>query len=335
MTACKVSPAVDRLAEVAPAPPPLIALARPADGSQITFGPFNVPAGKNVQLCRTLQLDNDHEVAVNRFELKMLANSHHFILFRAQPKPDGTYYQYPDQVFDCQQTLNFEEWAFVFDINRAGGDDIHLGEGQAVVFEPHARLLVQAHFLNEAKEDVKGYDVLNLYNTDRSKVAHEIHGKFTVDTRIDIPPKSIYSTSRRCSFSRTVHITAMTGHFHKQGTKFEVMYRNMIDDSDISQAYCSGESCSDPDGAASNWGHPLFKYFDPPLLVNGTIDAQGQGLYFTCSYDNETGNEIRFGGLADTQEHCNLFFQYYFDRETPLDGTPAGQLQCAEGSGGW
>ncbi len=320
------STVIDKPSSTAP-----IVLAPPPDGYQLTFGPFAVPSG-DVQLCRTLKLDNEKEIALNRFDLKMLPGSHHFILFRAQKKADGTYIEYPDQVFDCKGTINFDEWDFMFDVNQVGGTDYQLADGQAVLLPPHAQLLMQAHFLNASavKAPQGGYDVLNMYKTDPAKVLHPIRGKFTVNTNVAIPPKSTdWTTYRRCSFSRSVHITSMTGHSHNQGRTFRVMFQNMFDNSIIDEAYCSGSDCSDEAGRASNWDHPLFKYFSPAFIVNGGINADIQGLNFSCSYDNPLDRYIYFGGLAETQEHCNLFFQYYYDVE---DNNP---LTCAEGSGGW
>lgn len=329
IAACSSTP-TDMTVTAATVDAPIV-LDPPADGFQVTFGPFAVPSG-DVQLCRTLKLDNEQPVAVNRFDLKMLPGSHHFILFRGQQKPDGSYIEYPDQVFDCKGTINFDEWDFVFDVNQAGGTDFSFDNGEAVIFPPHAQLLVQAHFLNASavKAPQGGYDVLNMYKTDLSKVVHPIHGQFTVDTHVAIPPRSTdWMTSRQCSFSRSVHVVSMTGHFHNQGTMFAVDYMD-TNATPIEEVYCSGEKCPDANGQAYNWDHPLFKYFNPPLIVNGTIDGASQGLHFTCMYDNPSDRTIYFGGLAETQEHCNLFFQYYY-----ADESKPGELKCAEGSGGW
>ncbi len=338
LAACSGAPSLSEVAfERVPHAP--IDLDPPEDGYQVTFGPFSVPSG-NVQLCRTLKLDNEEPIALNRFDLKMLRGSHHFILFRAQQKldskrkPTGTYYEYPDQVFECQPTLNFEEWEFVFDVNEAGGTDYRLAEGQAVVLPPHAQLMVQAHFVNssQVKSTNGGYDVVNMYKTDIAKVKHPVRGKFTVNTRVRIPPLSHeWSTSRRCSFSRTVNIVSMTGHFHEQGRKFEVQQQiTQRENTNVGTLYCSGDTCDDAEGREHNWDHPLFKYFAKPQLVNGTLDGAAEGVFFTCTYDNGTDREITFGGLADTQEHCNLFFQYYDNDENNAD-----PLSCAEGEGGW
>src|SRR5262249_6892804 len=75
---------------------------------------------------------------------------------------------------------------------------------------------------------------------------------------------------------------------------------------------------------SDNWDAPFFKVFDPPLYV-----GLNEGVRFTCTYFNETNDVIGFGGHADVQEHCNLFFPYY-------DGNAQQRpFACGEGSCGW
>ena len=285
----------------------------PARGYQVAFGPFNVAEGQEVQLCRTLKLPNDVPVAVDRLELTMKAGSHHFIIFRSEM-------DYPDQVFPCWGTVNFDEWDFVMDVNRTGGYDWRLKDGQAMIFKPHQQIMVQSHYVNaKTVRSNGGMAYLNLYETARP-VVHPLHGMFTVNTRIHIPPQSKYTTSKKCTPSRDVRIVAMTGHFHARGTLFTV-------DTMANGDQFGPDELIAPIYYSDSWDAPVFQIYDPPQLVDGGIHA----LSFRCSYDNPTDTTIGFGGHADVQEHCNLFFQYYEDVE-PSYGNP---LRCVEGSGGW
>jgi hypothetical protein len=198
--------------------------------------------------------------------------------------------------------------------------------------------MIQSHFVNSVPfggtiVSKQAYSVLNLHAMDLFDVKHKILGMFTVNTRIAIPPHTDnWKTQRRCTFSDTVHVVAMTGHFHEQGRTFLVnqMETDLLHDTVdgvamIGTPYCSGPDCTDDLGQAHNWDSPLFKTFDPPVLVNG----DSEGFQFSCSYDNESDRWIYFGGAASTQEHCNLFFQYYIDQDRD------GHLTCDEGQGGW
>ena len=302
----------------------------PANGVQINFGPFAVPnydqspndpgvVKGEVQLCRTLKLPNDQPLAVNRINVAMNQGSHHFIIFRSTT-------DFPDEIFPCWGTVNFDDWEFVEDVNRTGGNDWTLSPGQAFVFQPHQQIMIQAHFVNasQVKAPLGGMVTTNLYATDLATVEHQLHGLFTVNTAISIPPGGMYTTPmRKCTFSNTAYVTSMTGHFHQRGTLFDVhefhkgamiktgLYMPDLDEGQIYQS--------------TNWDSPPFKIFDPPLQ----IAADHQGVMFQCSYQNDSDMTVGWGGHADSQEHCNLFLQYY---DTVDDGPLLG---CSEGGGGW
>jgi hypothetical protein len=286
----------------------------PAVGQQLMIGPFDVPT--EIQLCRTVKLDNDEPVAVNRIQVVMAQGSHHFILFRSRE-------DFPDQVFNCWGTVNFDDWEFLMDVNKAGGADWTLDEGQAFVMRPHQQIMMQSHFLNAVGGSVQspngGYAFANLYEVPLAKVQHPLYGQFTVDTRINIPPQAYYTTNRTCTFTTSVSLVAMTGHFHARGLEFAVS--RTYDGTLMDQIYDS-----------TSWDSPVFELFHPARELIGF----DEGVNFSCSYFNYTNDPIGWGGHAEVQEHCNLFFQFYYSypEEAP-DGAKPNPLRCREGSGGW
>lgn len=293
----------------------------PTSGYQIPFGPFDVKAGSEVQLCRTFKLPNEDIEAFNRIQIAMAQGSHHFILFRSR-------FDYPDEVFPCWGTVNFDEWDFMMDVNKAGGDDWQLDDGQAFIVQPHQQIMIQSHFVNatSVQSPAGGMAYLNLHKTPLEDVKHELHGIFTVNTRIKIPPNGTFTTTKKCTPSRDINIVAMTGHFHARGVEFKV-------DKVLNSTYPGEEDTNF--GTIydnTNWDAPTFQLYKPVSVVNGIQEA----LQFTCSYDNTNpasvtfDKTVGFGGHADVQEHCNLFFQYY--ETVPKDSDP---IKCVEGSGGW
>jgi hypothetical protein len=301
----------------------------PEDGFQINFGPFNVPPRDGtcrndgtfffegncgeVQLCRTLKLGNDEPVAINRLDVKMPPGSHHFIIFRSE-------HDFPDSVFPCWGTVNFDLWEFVLDVNKSGGYDWQLAEGQGFILEPHQQLMVQSHFVNGQTVDAPlgGMVTTNLHRTPVESVDKPLHGKFIVNNSILIPPMSTAEFTRRCTFDQTVAVVAMTGHQHARGLDFWVSHKSRV-----TEALPEVDMRSGPMYHSDNWDSPEFSIFETPIDV-----YRDQGLRFGCSYYNETTEEMGFGGHADQQEHCNLFFHYYqkSSMETPL--------QCTDGPNG-
>jgi hypothetical protein len=302
----------------------------PTQGEQVVIGPFTVPMGHEIQMCRTLKLSNPKPVAVNRLEVVLNTGSHHFILFRSHNNAP-----FPDDTFPCWGTVNFEDWEFLMDVNRDGGYDWTLDKGQGFIMEPYQQIMIQSHYVNATtvQTDKAGGGILNLHETDPTKITKKLYGMFTVDTRIYIPPHEGYSTSRDCSFNNAAHVVAMTGHFHKRGRTFTV---NRIHQTGrMLETPTLGEQIYESD----DWNAPPFAMFDgqadhspvQPLFV------QTDGVRFTCTFFNDTDDPIGWGGHADTQEHCNLFFQYYdFCEDGKVcDDAQHKPLDCHEGRGGW
>jgi hypothetical protein len=306
-------------------------------GFQLAFGPFDVAAGGEVQLCRTMKLPNTEPIAVNELDVKLNVGSHHLILFRAHRDPvTQKQVTFDDQIFPCWGTVNFDDWEFIMDVNKVGGNNWKLGEGQAFVFQPGEQIMIQSHFVNAktVQSPQGGMAYVNLWKsaTPADQVPHPLHGMFTVDTRVAIPPGAQgWETDRMCTFSRNAQVVAMTGHFHARGTNFQVWQEQDITGDARHLVYNS-----------DSWDSPNFQTYPSadinngqPLMVNA--DAQ-QGFHFYCTYDNDCVNHsstcmdtVGFGGHADVQEHCNLFFQYYYFDNEGL-GSP---LRCNQGSGGW
>jgi hypothetical protein len=63
--------------------------------------------------------------------------------------------------------------------------------------------------------------------------------------------------------------------------------------------------------------------------------SAGDGLRFTCSYNNDTPNAITFGSHADTQEHCNLVVDYSRPDEPLGIAAFDPRALCADGGGAW
>lgn len=311
-------------------PAPLLEPPEPGKGYQVNFGPFDVTKRTEVQLCRTLKLPNDQPIAVDRLQVKMSTGSHHFILFRSEK-------DFPDNVFPCWGTVNFDDFDFMLDVNASGGYDWKLedspGDVQGFVLRPHQQIMIQSHYVNGSSVETPdgGMSSLNLYTRPASELTHEVRGLFTVNTKIAIPPHSTYATPpKKCTPSADIQIVAMTGHFHARGRVFSVDHMALGD------AYNNlPDTVEAPLYQSQSWDSPPFKIFTGAESQYAVIGYGTQAVQFQCTYDNTDPNgntydmTVGFGGHADVQEHCNLFLQYY-----RLDGKNE-PVYCTEGSGGW
>jgi hypothetical protein len=270
------------------------------------IGPFQVPQGQEVQLCRTLKLPNDQPIALHEIQARKTLGSHHLILFKSD-------LDLPDQMFDCWGVINFDMFQFVADVQQKEELDWTLPDGHAIILAPHQQIMLQSHYVNATTVQTpqEALSFVNLDTMPIDQVTNKVGSMFTVNTNIYIPPHSGFQNQRDCVFNQQVNLVGMTGHFHARGLSF------IVDALDFFKT--PREQIYESD----DWNSPPFQTWDPPL-------EQPYGIRFSCSYFNDTDQPIVWGAHADTQEHCNLFFHY-----TPLEAGADPSLVCKNGSGGW
>jgi hypothetical protein len=281
-------------------------LPKPENGYQVVIGPFQVPAGHEVQLCQTLKLPNDQPVALHEIEAAKTLGSHHLILSKSD-------LDLPDQTFDCWGVTNWEEFQFVADVQQKLDLDWTLPDGHAIILQPHQQLMIQAHYVNATTVQTpdEGLAFMNLYTMPMEQVTNKVGSMFTVNTNIYIPPHSGFTNHRNCLFSQQVNLVGMTGHFHARGLTFDVDQLDFFQ-KPTQQIYQN-----------TDWNDANFQTWDDPIFTP-------YGIQFSCTYFNDTDQAITWGAHADVQEHCNLFFHY-----TPREPGVDPSLVCKNGSGGW
>jgi hypothetical protein len=115
---------------------------------------------------------------------------------------------------------------------------------------------------------------------------------FGQDRDVDVPPHSTATATTRCVFPKPVKLLALTGHYHFRGKEFTVHSWDGVNE---------GQQLYDNVG-----------YLDPAFLrFDGKFQPEVPGLEWTCTYQNDTDNEYKFGPFTDQNEHCNLFAFYY------------------------
>lgn len=286
----------------------------PQSGYQIVTGPFEVPPGTEQQICQTVKLPNEEPIAVNLFEEAHEAGTHHVILFRSDTPVE-------DQTFPCWGTVDFQQWQFVIDTQQQLHNTWELPDGVALIFPPHAQVMVQVHYQNATATQTPGQEGLsfiNLHSVPMDQVKFQAGGMFTVNTNVHIPPHSPLTISRDCPLSQEVRVLAMTGHFHSRGRHFSVDHYS-DDGVFIEHLYDSYD-----------WNNAPFEIFPD----QGVLLRENEMLHFTCEYMNNTDQEIDWGAMADTHEHCNLFVEYRPEGAGVTSAT-APALTCTNGNSGW
>jgi hypothetical protein len=270
-----------------------VTLPPPARGVQIVVDAQAVPEGMEETACHYLKLPSDVDLDVDRIQIAVSGGSHHIHLYR----PFDPSYQVPDGFETCNVAVDFEVWELVA-ATQLPRSDWQLPPGVAYHFRAGEQLLVQTHFVNVGPLETEGQGrvMMNLNEALPGTVQHYGGSLFGQDRDVFVPARSRPTLYADCVFPHPITLMAMTGHYHFRGRVFTT---NVLD-------------------AAGNVGAEIYHhegYDDPLFLTYDGADAPrleaGEGLRWTCTWDNQTDNDYEFGPFTDTNEHCNLFAFYY------------------------
>ena len=277
-------------------------LPKPENGVQLHLGPFDVQPNFERELFSMVQLDNDEDLFVERFEISMQSGSHHFLLYSFRDDTPAEVLPAPYEirdlrdeqgvyVFDTVRTLIFHQpivgsqWPF-FDFNFPPGVAMRLPKGM--------RFDLNSHYINRTDEPTVGEAYVNLHYADPAEMQHEakIFGLSNFD--IVLPAGKVTTLVEEYRIDERLHIMQLMSHAHEHMTEFRVEL--MSGDRDGELVYI-----------AYDWEHPPILELDPPLVVE-----PGQGFRVEATYDNWTDEELNFGFLSE-DEMMILYGFYYTD----------------------
>jgi hypothetical protein len=285
----------------------------PADqGFQQAITPFTVPQGHEVQACFFFAVPGTpgQDVWVNRFQIADSLGSHHVSVFRVKTisnlsgKPGDSVFSM-DGTGPCYTSSNWSDWPLVMNSQIASDTDWQLPDGVGEKFQPGELLMLQVHFVNATTQKTPGLAkaAINFYYP-KTIPQNEMGTLFATNQNIRIcPGDEGKSFTKTCHFGATtsVHIIGANGHFHSRGTEFDMM-------------------CVDQTGGLIDQFYKSTQWDDPLMARNfDQVVPAGGGVEWKCTYDFPQGgcgnpNDsccFTFGGLVETQEHCNAFVYYY------------------------
>ncbi len=270
-----------------------IVLDPPARGVQIDVTAAAIPDGTEETACHYLKMPSDVDFDVDRIQMAVSGGSHHIHLYR----PFDPSYQVPDGVETCNKAVDFDVWELVA-ATQLPRSDWQLPEGVAYHFRAGEQLLVQTHFVNVGSLETRGdgHVLMNLNEAMPGTVKYYGGSLFGQDRDVLVPPHSNPTESADCKFPNPITIMAMTGHYHFRGRRFTT---DVLDaDGNVGAEIYHHEGYNDP----------LFQTYDGP---DAPRFAAGEGLRWSCSWENPSDDTFEFGPFTDTNEHCNLFAFYY------------------------
>ncbi|MCH7679852.1 T9SS type A sorting domain-containing protein [candidate division KSB1 bacterium] len=283
-------------------PPDFVALDPPQKGFQLHLGPYDVwPAELHDREFMYYQpYPTTEDIFVTRYEISITQNSHHFLLYNY---PDGTTTPIPNVFRDVRNAQGVGNIVHLIQLGNLFPFQLFIGTQLPYLnyyFPPGVALRLPAgsgfdlnsHSVNRSGEPQQGEVYVNIHTVDPGEVQRAADYDFFGNFNISLPPNATTTLTYDGFFDEKRQIIQMWSHSHEHTLEFNI-YR------------IGGEDDGERIYWTSDWEHPPFLGFDPPLTVN-----PGEGFRLVTTYDNWTNNKIEFGPLS-SDEMQFVFFLYY------------------------
>jgi len=301
----------------------------------------HVKKGTEKQTCFPVTFPRNEDVDVDKVQIFVHGGSHHVHLYRPTAGP----VEYPDpnnnyspagphnrKPRECAFAIDFSHWELVA-ATQTSNLNWALHPGVGIHFLRHEPLLIQTHFVNTgsggASLSVKGNAraKMLLYPMQQSTVKAHGGALFAQDRTVSVPPglstgTSVCHLTGDPNENREMTVMALTGHYHFRGIKFQVWKTNV--DGSLGDMVYLNEGYSDP----------KFQQYSldesTPAIDGGKLVLKpGEGLQWTCTWQNDSTQTFKFGPNTEKNEHCNLF-GFYYPTDNPLEAIDCVHRETGE-----
>jgi len=285
----------------------------PGQGYQIQLGPIFLAPGEEQEYIYRYELQNEEPHEVNRIDVEMNTQSHHFLFFKFNP---GSEY---DQATGLLPVSFLGDQAITSNTKMIGGwaysRDFTLPEKTAFSWGRNEVLKLNYHILNYSNSEILPAKLyVNVYTQPVGTALKEMHSEFHLSIEEDFsvgsnfPPgvsnhEWFMKNFEEARNNETIHIWSLGSHTHKYGTDFDI-YLN--DNGAYGEQVYEGHYNFDYtiNQGYYNFGEPAVKIFDEFLPVNTS-----EGLIIKGEYNNTSNQTVRFG-LTTKDEMFGLFLNY-------------------------
>jgi hypothetical protein len=268
-------------------------LAPPEAGFQIRSVGTSIAPGHDVEYCEVVQLPGGpgDTYYVNRFESQMTLGSHHLIVSAIVPGSPTDENATVGERMSCIGARAFGD-----DLVSVTGQQRPLHEerfpaGVGRVFHGGQKLIFDYHYFNATDDDLAARAAVNFHTADEASIEHIAIDFSKYFFGLNVPAGESRSYDVQCRMNRDVMVSKLTRHTHQWGKEFPVSFND-------------GEGEPEFIYTSPNYEDPDYIYEEPVLV------RAGQGFDFTCNYENDTLETLRFGPKA-TDEMCILFGTAY------------------------
>lgn len=273
-------------------------LAPPAAGIQINIDKFQVAPNFEREFFVYKKLGNSEDIYVNRVQIKMRQNSHHFLLYDFNN--DITSKPALDVVRDIRNpngSMNYQHMQpMLYHVYMVGSQtammDYQFPPGVALRFPGGAALDFNSHYVNKQEIPIEGEVNVNLHTIPAASVQKQARTLDLGNTNFSLPPKEKTTIVKTYTMSTKMHIFALTSHTHQLGEKFVIK---------ISGGSRHGEIVF----TNTDWHHPPLVNYANPIILN-----PGEGLTSEITYNNTRSSTVYFG--LTSEDEMGIIFGYYY-----------------------
>lgn len=278
---------------------PFEGLAAPASGSgfQMSIPQFSVAPNFERELFMRRNIGNTADAYVNRIQVKMRSNSHHFVAYAFSNNTLPAL----DQVRDLRNAdgstniltfLSMQNHVFIAG-SQTASYDYTFPEGTALLMPANTSLDLNSHYVNKTTAPIPGEVYMNLYTVDKSSVKNVVQTLNLANQNLNIPANTRVTLSKTFTFAKARTILALTSHTHKFGEKFVIK---------IVGGARNGEVIY----TATDWEHPDIVTFKTPIVLKA-----GEGLMSEITYYNTSNKAVSFG--LTSEDEMGIIFGYYYE----------------------
>ncbi|MBK5280004.1 MAG: hypothetical protein JJE09_14185 [Bacteroidia bacterium] len=270
------------------------------NGLQIVLSEFNVAPNFEREFFVYQKLGNQEEIFVNRFEIKMRQNSHHFILYDFEGIPDLLRpavdlvrdIRNPDGSLNIGNLIPMGYHVFVIG-TQTPYLEYDFPEGVALSFPANAVADLNSHYVNKQSKEIVGEVYINLHTLAAGEVKKVAKTLNLGNQNLNLAAKQRVTLTKSFKFDKSISIISLTSHTHKLGEKFVIKINGGPRNGEI--VYSS-----------SDWHHPDFITISPPI----TLDP-GEGLTSEITYNNTNDKAVKFG--LTSEDEMGIIFGYYYE----------------------
>ncbi len=288
-----------------PTPPPV---PTEAGSFQLHLGKIFLAPQSEAEYFIKYDLELPENIQVNRIEMVMSPQSHHFLLYKFLPGQDASFVdglrlQNPTNGSGSSGTSStmINAWQISFDTN--------LPDGTAYIWPTGSVLDMNFHTKNYSLDSVLAAEVyFNVYTVPNTQPMEVMYSDLVTDVNIFIPadnaPHTFTQADYTTSATRYWNLWQLTSHTHKYGTDFDIYKRN-ANGTQGDQIY---EGWYNTDYTFNqgyySFSHPPVRQFSPLEQINPR-----DGLIQKATFRN-SGNSLVYFGLTTNDEMKLYYVQY-------------------------